>query len=99
MTTKAVVLPSAVVEASLTVPRWMEVVPEKELLPPRVRVAAPLTVRAPAPEMALLKTAVPERLMMSVPLFVTALEAEMEPVVPPEPIWSVAPDAIVVTPV
>ena len=62
-------------------------------------VALPFTVSEPVPAMALLKTAVPERLMMSVPLFVTALEAEMEPVVPPEPICSVAPEEIVVAPV
>ena len=99
ITTEAPVPPSAVEEASLTVPRWIEVVPPKELLPPRVRVAEPLMVKAPDPEMALLKTAVPERLMTSVPLLVTALLAEIEPVVPPAPIWRVAPAAMVVAPV
>ena len=75
------------------------VVPVYALEPERVSVPAPDLVRLPLPEMVLERVMFPLlRLIASVPLFVMALLEEIEPVVPPSPIWSV-PALIVVAPV
>jgi hypothetical protein len=68
------------------------------LVPLSVSVPLPFFVRAPVPEMILESVIESLRLKTSVPLLVIALLEEMEPVVPPVPIWSV-PALMVVVPV